>query len=423
MTEQEDTQNSKRPDARNLPALLPPGSLVLRRAEMSLGLLREVVQESSAEYWYERGKKESAAQEWERAAYAFEQCIKLDGSHRRGAMQLARALVHTNHLFKAAKVLQQSCNGLDDPSDELTNEQWKVLEIEFTSNSSLANKSYELLQALALVYFFIYDWDGARQVLDDTRFGLSESSALWNKMSGSLRFVKGDFDTALAEFDQAIAIEPDCATFLWRGDTKRELQDNFGACEDYSQAIALNPLEAAAYHMRGHAKGNLLDYKGALADYDRSIELKPDNFLAYDSPYMRRARCKEKLDDFQGALEDYSLIIDKNSNRSKSFNSNAYLLRGRCKMRLGDWLGAIVDFDRRIEINQRNSQEYSDRARCKNQLHDWSGALADYDRAIELNPRNPWLYRSRGHVKTELGDINGAAADHQKYDEMRPKHK
>ena len=64
----------------HLPALLPPTTTLLHRTQTTLGLLREVVQESSAEYWYERGIKYSKEEEWEDAIDAFERSIAINNS-------------------------------------------------------------------------------------------------------------------------------------------------------------------------------------------------------------------------------------------------------------------------------------------------------------------------------------------------------
>lgn len=78
---------------RNLPARLPSSSLILHRTQLAVGLLRDVVQESSAEYWYERGKKASATENWAKAAYAFERCLACDNKWWRADLQLAVCLL------------------------------------------------------------------------------------------------------------------------------------------------------------------------------------------------------------------------------------------------------------------------------------------------------------------------------------------
>ena len=91
--------------AAHLPAPLPSPAALLHRTQAALGLLRDVVQESSAEYWYERGKAAMKREGWESAAYDFEQCLQKDKSHWRAALQLAVALAQQNQGDAAAAAL------------------------------------------------------------------------------------------------------------------------------------------------------------------------------------------------------------------------------------------------------------------------------------------------------------------------------
>lgn len=75
-------------DIRHLPALLPPVSLVLQRTQLAIGLLRDVVEESSSTYWYEKGKRASAAQRWDEAISCYDKCLQ---NNKKGAQYLSLA--------------------------------------------------------------------------------------------------------------------------------------------------------------------------------------------------------------------------------------------------------------------------------------------------------------------------------------------
>lgn len=77
MIEQDENQSS----TPNLPALIPSSSLILNRTQTAIGLLRDVVQESSAEYWYKLGEKASEQEDWDKAIYNYDKCVRLrDGT-------------------------------------------------------------------------------------------------------------------------------------------------------------------------------------------------------------------------------------------------------------------------------------------------------------------------------------------------------
>ena len=65
----------------NLPAITPLASLVMHRMQTSLGLLHEVVQESSEDYWYEQGKKSNQAAKWFEAEYRLKICLAINSKH------------------------------------------------------------------------------------------------------------------------------------------------------------------------------------------------------------------------------------------------------------------------------------------------------------------------------------------------------
>src|ERR1019366_6173522 len=89
--------------------------------------------------------------------------------------------------------------------------------------------------------------------------------------NGNDAFNKGDFDGAISDFDQAIALNPRYSeAYYCRGIAKEGKSDLDGAIADYSQAVALNPRYAWAYFNRGSAKLEKGDLDGAIADYTQA---------------------------------------------------------------------------------------------------------------------------------------------------------
>jgi len=96
--------------------------------------------------------------------------------------------------------------------------------------------------------------------------------------------MSGEADRAIADFDQAIKLEPDHAGALYsRGLTYANTGRWERALEDYDQAIKLSPNNVTAISNRGNAYLALKQYDRAIADYDRAIALEPDEAIPHNN--------------------------------------------------------------------------------------------------------------------------------------------
>jgi tetratricopeptide (TPR) repeat protein len=87
---------------------------------------------------------------------------------------------------------------------------------------------------------------------------------------------KGENDHAIADYDQAIKLDPKNAlAFNNRGNVYGANGDSDRAIADYDQAIKLNPKYAAALYNRGIAKQRKGDMEGANADIVQARQLQP----------------------------------------------------------------------------------------------------------------------------------------------------
>jgi tetratricopeptide (TPR) repeat protein len=83
---------------------------------------------------------------------------------------------------------------------------------------------------------------------------LKPNQALYN-MRGSAYYDKGEYDIAIADFNDALRIGPPSGIiFHNRGNALRSKGDFAHAIADYDEAIRLNPKEAYSYQNRSSAK-------------------------------------------------------------------------------------------------------------------------------------------------------------------------
>ena len=112
---------------------------------------------------------------------------------------------------------------------------------------------------------------------------------------------KGDYQTAIADYSEAIRLKPDDPdAFKDRGNAYYDLTQYGKAIADYTEAIRLKPGNPNLFIDRGNAYYMLSQYGDATADYTEAIRLKPDFILAY----RNRADCYDVVGNAAEAKRD-----------------------------------------------------------------------------------------------------------------------
>ena len=89
---------------------------------------------------------------------------------------------------------------------------------------------------------------------------------------------KGDFERALAEFSDSIALDPKAAPLLVaRGAVYSAMGRNVAAIDDFSVALRQNPEDASVLGQRAEAYVKQRQYDLALRDLDAALSLDPRN--------------------------------------------------------------------------------------------------------------------------------------------------
>jgi Flp pilus assembly protein TadD len=193
--------------------------------------------------------------------------------------------------------------------------------------------------------------------------------------------------------------------FYNSGNSKRKSGDYQGAIADYNQTIKLKPDYAEAYMNRGVSKKDLGDYQGAIADYTESIRLKnPELHL----PYNGRGASKDNLKDYQGAIADYNQAIKLKPDFAEAYNN-----RGISKRKSGDKQGAIADYNQAIKLKPDYADAHYNRGFIlAHDLNQYQQALSDFDLVIRLNPKSADAYAERGKIYYQEGEIQKAIEDY-----------
>ncbi len=155
-----------------------------------------------------------------------------------------------------------------------------------------------------------------------------------------------------------------------RGTARTDAGANRQAITDFSEAIRLEPGNAAAYAGRGRAKLSASDLDGAIADYGEALRLAPGSF-AY--------------------------LVGR---------GHAYLVKGAADL-------AIADFTEAIRINPQSPSAFNRRGLAWRRKGDLAKAIDDYTAAIQLNPIYALAYNNRGYAYEAQGRKDEAITDFQ----------
>jgi tetratricopeptide (TPR) repeat protein len=141
----------------------------------------------------------------------------------------------------------------------------------------------------------------------------------------------GDYDRAIADFDEAMRLDPtNAVAFAGRGLAYENKGNHDRAIADFNEAIRLDPTYAVAFALRGLAYENKGNHDRAIADINEAIRLNPTNAVAL----AVRGIAYENKGDYDRAIADFNEAI-----RLDPMFAFAFCNRGIAKLKIKDSRG------------------------------------------------------------------------------------
>jgi tetratricopeptide (TPR) repeat protein len=220
---------------------------------------------------------------------------------------------------------------------------------------------------------------------------------------GTAYLGKGELDIAIADYTEAIRLDPKTAILhLNRGTAYSAKFEYDRGIRDLDEAIRLNPKLAGAYNIRGAAHASNGDSDRAMRDLDETIRLDPKQATAYAS----RGVVYSQKHDYDRAIRDFDEGI-----RLDSKNAVLYGNRGHSYIMKGDHDRAIADLNEAIRLDPKDAILYSDRSAAFREKGDLERAIADADQAVRLDPKLTKAHTTRGLAHEKKGDRERARVD------------
>ncbi|MFB7932829.1 tetratricopeptide repeat protein [Streptomyces sp. NPDC056039] len=243
----------------------------------------------------------------------------------------------------------------------------------------------------------------ARVLVDAGQDADAEPVAEWGRKLTTALDTEGIAAALALLLNRAVLDAPDQARArVIRGDELRGAGAYSDALAEYDRAVALDPELAVAYRYRAGIRGDLGDHDAAIADLDRAVALEPNHagYVALRGEHHRIARHDTE------ALRDLTEAI-----RLDPANDFAWASRGATHERRGDLDAALSDLGRSLDLKPDYAWALARRARVWRSLGDSARQLADLDRALALTPDWPWARCERGDALRTAGRDEEAVAD------------
>jgi tetratricopeptide (TPR) repeat protein len=255
---------------------------------------------------------------------------------------------------------------------------------------------------------------------------------------GLCHHLKGDLDRAIADYSEAILLDPLNQFFLFnrskafraRGDRESANIDLLAAnrrsikyllmflrhglaygvevihrsmIEGLDEAIRLDPKSPDAFYNRGIAYDELRENQQAIDDYAEALRLDPTHTLAL----FKRASAFNRAGDPQRAIADLTEAI-----QLAPFDAALFTARGDLHNKLADFDRALADFDEAIRLDPTDASAHTRRGVTYWRMGNVSKAMENFNEAIGVEPIKSWALKERGRLHHDAGDLDRAIEDY-----------
>jgi len=221
------------------------------------------------------------------------------------------------------------------------------------------------------------------------KYGVSENSTPQTAGTfldrGILFARRGDNEMAIADFDEAIRLNPNMVpAYLWRGCILAISASNAVGVE---ASVRVAMLDRA-----------IVDYYFAIV-LDPSLESEAAMRFLIVGAYVQRAEIYVNEGDYDRAIATFTNAISIDPNDAKP-----YFGRGVVYGQKGDRDRAIADFTSAIRLDpNNNAKTYFGRGMMYAQKGDLDRAIADWEAALRIDPNDAVIRRNLERARQERG--------------------
>ncbi|MEJ0004923.1 MAG: tetratricopeptide repeat-containing glycosyltransferase family protein [Steroidobacteraceae bacterium] len=209
-------------------------------------------------------------------------------------------------------------------------------------------------------------------------------------LSGVLAAQMRDFAGAARRIGAALDIDRNNAVaFCNFGSACKELGQFESALAAYDRAIALRPCYIEAYYNRSIVQRELRQWDAAVASCDMAIRLRP----GYAEAFCARGKVFREQRQWQPALDEHERALALQPGLAE-----AHVERGIALKELGQFEAALASYERAIALAPKDPYAYLNRGNLLKQMNDTDAALASYNQALSLDPNFATAHSNRSTI-------------------------
>jgi tetratricopeptide (TPR) repeat protein len=248
-------------------------------------------------------------------------------------------------------------------------------------------------KALTLVILLIIGW------------GLTNTNSAWNSLQkGHREIERGNYRSAITEFDRAIALDSNSAdAWLQKGYCLWCLDDKKQAISCYETALEIDAEHQFAAISIGHLLFDLTEYRSAIPHLQHAIELAPESIES--RCYL--GLCWQNLDEVELANEVFNTAIEIEPTPDRE---NDWWFKAICLEQLGLAERAVDCYERVLKIDRHNREVGAHIGKLYVNLGRYATAVTHLKTAIASNDRDPDTHHYLGIAYRKLEELDLASA-------------
>jgi tetratricopeptide (TPR) repeat protein len=253
---------------------------------------------------------------------------------------------------------------------------------------------------------FALSLDSANRPATAASGGSSDApkSAAGFRLRGAGSFARKEFDAAIADFDQAVKLDPnDFENFRQRALAHGRMQNYELAIADMTRALALQPQSVDMFIERGSLRFYNKDSEGGMQDYQAALNLKPNDSLLE----LRIARVHEaagRVDEAVRGYDNWAAKYPKDAELPTVLNDNCWL-----RVTKSTQFDAAIPICNASVKAKRTGQTLDTRGMAWLRVGNNDKAIEDYKAALKIRPNNAWSLYGLSIAEARKGNLADAA--------------